>query len=88
MDSKYYKQHTFSKHNLYILLVSLLFIVAGYILMAGGTSEDGVTFNPEVFSFTRIKVAPVLCTLGYFGVLVAILWRSSGQHQTEEDGRQ
>ena len=75
MQEKSYKLYTFKKVNIYIFLVSILFIVLGYVLMAGGTSPDGVSFNPEVFSFTRITVAPILCTLGYAGILVAILWK-------------
>lgn len=83
MQEKSYKLYTFKKINLYIFLISILLIVLGYILMSGGTSPDGVSFNPEVFSFTRITVAPVLCTLGYVGILVAILWK--GKKKQEKD---
>ncbi|MDO4695489.1 DUF3098 domain-containing protein [Porphyromonas sp.] len=76
MKEKPYKLYTFTKINLYIFSASIILIILGYALMAGGTSPDGVSFNPEVFSNTRIKIAPVLCTLGYIGILVAILWRS------------
>ncbi|SJZ70478.1 DUF3098 domain-containing protein [Porphyromonas cangingivalis] len=75
MQEKSYKLYTFKKANIYIFLVSIFLVVLGYILMAGGTSPDGGSFNPEGFSFTRITVAPILCTLGYAGILLAILWR-------------
>ena len=73
--SERYHLYTFGKVNLYILLGSLAVIVVGYLLMAGGKSADGVSFNPEVFSTRRITVAPIVTTLGYLGLLVAILYR-------------
>lgn len=72
---KSFRAYTFGRTNLYILLASLAVIVIGYILMAGGTSPDGVSFNQEVFSVRRISVAPILLTLGYFGVLGAIFYK-------------
>lgn len=65
----------FTKTNGYILLASILLIVAGYILMSGGSSADGVSFDEAVFSARRIVVGPVVCTLGYFGIVAAILYK-------------
>ena len=70
-----FRPYTFGRPNLYILLVALTFIVIGYILMSGGESPDGVSFNQEVFSVRRISVAPIVLTLGYLGVLVAIFYK-------------
>jgi hypothetical protein len=37
----------------------------GLILMAGGKSDDPNVFNPkEVYSFTRITIAPILILTG------------------------
>lgn len=77
------KTYGFTKTNLVILLVSVLLIVLGYILMAGGKSEDGVSFDPEVFNSMRIGVAPVVLTLGYVGILVAVLWRGKKSQSSE-----
>ncbi|MBQ5926175.1 MAG: DUF3098 domain-containing protein, partial [Paludibacteraceae bacterium] len=30
-------------------------------------------FNPDVFSFRRITLAPIICMLGFFGMIVAIM---------------
>lgn len=79
MDQKKYRPFLYGKTNLIILVVSLLLVVLGYILMAGGDSPDGVSFNPEVFSTTRIRIAPMLCTIGYIGILAAILYK--GKHE-------
>lgn len=78
------KTYGFGKVNLWILLASIALIVLGYILMAGGKSADGVSFDPEVFSTKRIGVAPVVLTLGYIGILVAVLWRGKRKDEKEE----
>lgn len=78
------KTYGFTKTNLVILLASMLLIVIGYILMAGGKSEDGVSFDAEVFNTMRIGVAPVLLTIGYVGILVAVLWRGKKFKTTDQ----
>lgn len=57
----------------YILLgVGIAIVVLGFILMAGsGTTEEA--FNPDIFSDTRIKIAPITCLVGFVTVIVAIL---------------
>ena len=71
------KYYGFTKVNLLIFVISLLLIIAGYLLMSGGKSTDGVSFDPGVFSFRRIGLAPILCTLGYLGIIPALLYRKS-----------
>lgn len=77
-EDKRIKGYGFGKVNLYIALASVAVLVVGYLLLAGGKSDDGVSFNEEVFNRTRIGVAPVVLTLGYVGLLVALLWRGKG----------
>ena len=55
-----------------IILSAVVFIVVGYLLMSGpGSTEQ--TFNPNIFSFRRIVVAPELCLIGYLLIIVGIL---------------
>lgn len=77
-EDKKIKGYGFGKVNLYIALASVAVLVVGYLLLGGGKSDDGVSFNAEVFNRTRIGVAPVVLTLGYVGLLVALLWRGKG----------
>ena len=54
-----------------IILSAVVFIVVGYLLMSGpGSTEQA--FNPNIFSFRRIVVAPVLCLIGYLLIIVGI----------------
>jgi hypothetical protein len=66
---------TFTKKNYYILLAGILLICLGYILMIGGKSEDPNVFNPAVFNFQRITLAPIVCLTGFVTIIVAIMWR-------------
>lgn len=50
----------FGKINFILLAVGVLVIILGFILMSGSSSSE-TTFNPEIFSATRIKVAPIVC---------------------------
>jgi Protein of unknown function (DUF3098) len=66
---------TFSKTNYIILFVGTLSIALGYILMIGGGSEDPNVFNPAIFDFQRITLAPMVCLAGFVTIIVAIMWR-------------
>ncbi len=68
-------KQTFSKKNYYVLLAGIACIAIGYLLMMGGGSEDPNLFNPEIFSFRRITLAPMVCLIGFVLIIVAIMWR-------------
>ena len=67
------KNLAFKKINYILLIVGFAIIVVGFILMSGdATTEEA--FNPDIFSDTRIKVAPMVCLFGFLFEIVAILW--------------
>lgn len=66
---------TFTKKNYYILAAGILLISIGYLLMIGGGSEDPNVFNPAIFDFRRITLAPMVCLAGFITIIVAIMWR-------------
>ncbi|KGN98037.1 membrane protein [Porphyromonas gingivicanis] len=63
----------FGRKNYILIIASLLLIIFGFILMSGGGSVDGVTFNPEIFSVRRIVIAPIVSLLGFLLMVVAIM---------------
>jgi membrane-bound ClpP family serine protease len=69
---------TFTKKNYYILIAGVALIILGYVLMIGGGSDDPNVFNPEIFSFQRITLAPMVCLTGFVAIIVAIMWRPKG----------
>ena len=67
----------FGKENITWMLVGLAIIALGLILMAGGKSADPNQFKPEeVYSTTRITIAPILILLG-LGVEIFAIFRKS-----------
>lgn len=64
----------FDKKNYLLFALGALLIIVGFILMAGGGSKDPAVFNKDVFSSTRITVAPILILGGFivtvFGIMV------------------
>lgn len=61
------------KENYKLLIIGLVVIIIGFILMIGGGSEDPNVFNPEVFSFRRITLAPVIVLAGFLFEIYAIM---------------
>lgn len=55
----------FTKENYVLMIVGAMVIALGLFLMSGGKSEDPNVFNPnEVYSTTRITIAPILIIAG------------------------
>ena len=50
----------------------MLVVILGFILMSGAGSDETV-FNNEIFSVRRIKVAPVVCFVGFISIIYAII---------------
>ena len=73
MKSK--KEFIFSKANYKLMLIGFVVIALGFILMVGGGSDDPNVFNPEIFNFRRIRLAPALVLIG-FGIEIAAILRS------------
>ena len=63
----------FGKRNYTLLIVGLVFVALGFILMIGGGSDDPNVFNPEIFSFRRITLAPILILIGFVIEIFAIM---------------
>ena len=54
------------------MFVGLAFIIVGFVLMSGGDTGDETSFNPEIFNFQRITLAPIL--------ILTVLYRSFCHH--------
>lgn len=69
----YKPEFIFQKKNYTFMLIGLAVIVLGFILMAGGGSDDPEVFNPDMFSWRRIRLAPMLVIIGFAIEVYAIL---------------
>jgi len=63
----------FGKRNYKFMFIGIVFIALGLILMSGGGSDDPNVFNPEIFNFRRIRLAPTLILIGFAIQIYAIL---------------
>lgn len=55
----------FGKENFTWIIVGIVVIALGMVLMSGGRSKDPSQFDPkEVYSTTRITIAPIVILLG------------------------
>ena len=61
------------KLNIILIAVSFLIIIVGFALMAGAPS--GEVYNPDIFSFRRIPIGPMIALFGFVSMVVSILWK-------------
>jgi hypothetical protein len=66
-------EFAFGKENYRLLFIGLAFIVLGFLLMIGGGSKDPNVFNPAIFNFQHITLAPILVLTGYVIEIFAIM---------------
>lgn len=59
--------------NYKLMLIGFVIIVVGFILMAGGGSDDPNVFNEDMFNFRRITLAPILVLGGFAFEIYAIM---------------
>jgi len=70
------KEFLFGRKNYIIMLIGIVVIALGFILMAGGGSDDPEVFNYEIYNFRRIRLAPTLVLIGLAIEIYAIMAKS------------
>ena len=77
------KNFAFDKINFILLAVGMAVVLLGLILMIGPGSTD-TAFNPDIFSATRIKVAPAVCFIGFISIIYAVIRKPKDPQEKEE----
>ena len=62
------------KLNAILIAISLVIVVIGFALMVGAPS-GATEYNPDIFSFRRITVGPMISLFGFMAMIVAILYK-------------
>ncbi len=75
----------YGKKNYVLMASSVLLIIVGFMLMSGGGSVDGVTYNPDIFSPRRVVIAPIVCVAGFVLMIYAILVNPKKKSNTNND---
>ena len=66
------KNFAFDSMNYILLAVGMAVVVLGFILMSGSGSTE-TSYDPDIFSARRIKVAPAVCLLGFVSMIYAVI---------------
>ena len=66
------RNFAFDKTNFILLAVGMAVVVIGFLLMTGPASSADAD-EPDIFSVRRIKVAPVVCLLGFVSMIYAVV---------------
>jgi len=73
----------FGRENYMWMLIGVAVLALGFFLMAGGKSSNPNEFDPkEVYSTTRITIAPLLIIAGFIIEIIAIMKKPKNQSQT------
>ena len=68
------KKILFRRKNYIVLMFSIVLISLGYFVMSGGGSQNPLIFNNEIYSFQRIRLAPLLVIFGFTLALLSIIY--------------
>ncbi len=72
------KGYAFGKMNFILIAISMVIVIIGFVMMTGAESTAHA-FDQEVFSSMRIKVAPIVCLVGFLSVIGGILYFPKNQ---------
>lgn len=73
------KNFAFDRMNFILLAVGMAVVILGFILMSGSGSTE-THYDPEIFSARRIKVAPVVCLIGFVSMIYAVMRKPKDMH--------
>jgi membrane-bound ClpP family serine protease len=73
------KRMPLGRRNYMLMLIGVGLIIVGFLLMAGGGSDDPAVFNEKMFSFRRITLAPIVVMAGFALEVYAIMSRPKGK---------
>ena len=76
------KDLAFDKVNYILLAVGMAVVVIGFLLMSGSGSTE-TAYDPDIFSVRRIKVAPVVCLIGFVSMIYAVVRRPKDSEEKE-----
>ncbi len=81
------RDFAFGRVNFILLAVGMAIVVIGFILM-GGDGSTNTAYNPDIFSARRIKVAPIMCLVGFVSMVYAVVYKpkEKDNNQVEQKG--
>ena len=66
------KNFAFGKNNLILIAIGVVIVIIGFLLMTGpSTTVDH--FEAGIFSVRRVRIAPVVCLIGFILMVYAVI---------------
>lgn len=81
------KDFAFDKVNYILLAIGMAVVIIGFLLMSGSGSSE-TAYDPDIFSARRIKVAPVICLLGFVSMIYAVVRRPKSDKLVENENKE
>ena len=72
------------KENYILLVIGFAIILIGFLLMIGGKAENPNEFNPEIFNFRRITLAPIVVLFGFAFEIWAIMKKPKESEEEQQ----
>ncbi len=76
------RNFAFDKMNYILLAIGMVVVVIGFLLMTGPAST-ATNYEPDIFSARRIKVAPVVCLIGFLSMFYAVIRKPKDKVEKE-----
>ena len=81
------RDFAFDKVNYILLAIGMAVVIIGFLLMSGSGSSE-TAYDPDIFSARRIKVAPVICLLGFVSMIYAVVRRPKTDKLVEDENKE
>ena len=74
------KNFAFGKNNLILIAIGVGVVIIGFLLMTGpSTTVDH--FESDIFSVRRVRIAPVVCLIGFVLMVYAVITKPKEDKQ-------
>lgn len=77
------KNFAFERMNYILIAIGMAVVILGFVLMSGSGSNE-TTFDPEIFSTMRVKVAPIVTFAGFIFIIFGIMYKSKNSQVDDE----
>lgn len=81
------RNFAFDRMNYILLAIGMAVVIIGFLLMSGSGSTD-TAYDPDIFSTRRIKVAPVVCLIGFVSMIYAVVRRPKDDDSVLDEEKQ
>ena len=78
------RNFAFGRMNFILLAIGMAIVILGFVLMGGDGSTE-TAYNPDIFSYRRIKVAPIVCIIGFVSMIYAVVYKAKDKEDVKND---